>query len=59
MQKDMNRGHLLANALGVTAHYTGRNGAPDHLTIKWLNMDTGEMPLEPITIWNTPSGLQP
>ncbi|WP_099052891.1 DNRLRE domain-containing protein [Streptomyces glaucescens] len=43
----------------VTAHYTGRKGAPDYLTIKWLNMDTGEMPLDPITIWNTPSGLQP
>ncbi|MBA2805980.1 DNA/RNA non-specific endonuclease [Streptomyces sp. KM273126] len=43
----------------VTAHYTGRNGAPDYLTIKWLNMDTGEVPLDPITIWNTPSGLQP
>ncbi|MER8070705.1 DNRLRE domain-containing protein [Streptomyces sp. NPDC094034] len=43
----------------VTAHYTGRNAAPDYLTIYWLNMDTGEVPLDPITIWNTPSGLQP
>ncbi|MFG2334775.1 DNA/RNA non-specific endonuclease, partial [Streptomyces sp. NPDC048604] len=100
MVADMNRGHLLANALGgsgtdrrnlvalygtpnrsqmkkvenevarmvaagdtvyyeVTANYTGRNGAPDSLTIKWINMDTGEMPLDPITIWNTPSGNQP
>ncbi|QIP85021.1 DNRLRE domain-containing protein [Streptomyces sp. Tu 2975] len=100
MKAGMNRGHLLANALGgsgtdrrnlvslwatpnrsqmkkvenqvakmveagdtvyyeVTAHYTGRNGAPDHLTINWLNMDTGEVPIDPITIWNTPTGLQP
>ncbi|MFD4259275.1 DNRLRE domain-containing protein [Streptomyces sp. NPDC058534] len=43
----------------VTAHYTGRNGAPDHLTINWLNMDTGEIPAEPITIWNTPTGMKP
>ncbi|MFD5054240.1 golvesin C-terminal-like domain-containing protein [Streptomyces tendae] len=43
----------------VTAHYTGKNGAPDYLTINWLNLDTGEMPAEPITIWNTPNGLKP
>ncbi|WP_443333165.1 golvesin C-terminal-like domain-containing protein [Streptomyces sp. CB03234] len=43
----------------VTAHYTGKNGAPDYLTINWLNLDTGEVPADPITIWNTPSGLQP
>ncbi|WP_374103135.1 DNA/RNA non-specific endonuclease [Streptomyces sp. B93] len=43
----------------VTAHYTGKNGAPDYLTINWLNLDTGEIPAEPITIWNTPNGLKP
>ncbi|MEU3995162.1 DNRLRE domain-containing protein [Streptomyces fungicidicus] len=43
----------------VTAHYTGKNGAPDYLSINWLNLNTGEVPAEPITIWNTPSGLQP
>ncbi|MEV0777341.1 DNA/RNA non-specific endonuclease [Streptomyces sp. NPDC050433] len=42
----------------VNANYTGSNGAPDSLTITWLNMDTGEF--EPgATIWNTPTGLQP
>ncbi|WP_235023924.1 golvesin C-terminal-like domain-containing protein [Streptomyces sp. WAC05374] len=43
----------------VTAHYTGKNGAPDYLTINWLNLDTGEIPADPITIWNTPTGLKP
>ncbi|MBB4156172.1 RHS repeat-associated protein [Streptomyces cinereoruber] len=43
----------------VTANYTGKNAIPDSLTIKWLNLDTGEMPRDPITIWNTPSGLKP
>ncbi|MFK3729245.1 DNRLRE domain-containing protein [Streptomyces sp. NPDC088090] len=43
----------------VTANYTGMNAVPDSLTIKWLNLDTGEMPSEPITIWNTPTGLKP
>lgn len=43
----------------VTAHYTGKNGAPDYLTINWLNLDTGEISAEPITIWNTPNGLKP
>ncbi|MFE7571400.1 DNRLRE domain-containing protein [Streptomyces sp. NPDC057539] len=42
----------------VNANYTGSNGAPDSLSITWLNMDTGEF--EPgATIWNTPTGLQP
>ncbi|MFD3531264.1 DNRLRE domain-containing protein [Streptomyces sp. NPDC058664] len=43
----------------VTANYTGKNAVPDSLTIKWLNLDTGEMPRDPITIWNTPTGLKP
>ncbi|WP_442818795.1 golvesin C-terminal-like domain-containing protein [Streptomyces sp. NBC_01320] len=43
----------------VTAEYTGENAVPDYLTINWLNLDTGEMPADPITIWNTPSGLEP
>ncbi|MER5306558.1 DNRLRE domain-containing protein [Streptomyces sp. NPDC002773] len=43
----------------VTANYTGKNAVPDSLTIKWVNLDTGEMPRDPITIWNTPTGLKP
>ncbi|MEV0495603.1 hypothetical protein [Streptomyces atratus] len=43
----------------VTAQYTGENAVPDYLTINWLNLDTGEIPADPITIWNTPSGLEP
>lgn len=30
-----------------------------YLTINWLNLDTGEIPAEPITLWNTPNGLKP
>lgn len=43
----------------VTANYTGGNDVPDSLTINWLNLDTGEMSADAITIWNTPSVLQP
>ncbi|MER6100367.1 DNA/RNA non-specific endonuclease [Streptomyces sp. NPDC001728] len=43
----------------VTANYTGKKAVPESLTIKWLNLDTGEMPRDPITIWNTPTGLKP
>ncbi|MFJ8659089.1 DNA/RNA non-specific endonuclease [Streptomyces sp. NPDC093795] len=43
----------------VTANYTGKNAVPDSLTIKWVNLGTGEMPRDPITIWNTPTELKP
>jgi RHS repeat-associated protein len=43
----------------VSAHYTGRNGAPDYLSITWANLDTGDNSGGPITIWNTPTGLEP
>jgi hypothetical protein len=43
----------------ATANYTGKNAVPDSLPINWLNLDSGEIPRDPITIWNTPTGLKP